>query len=164
VASGQGARGERAAGIVLLAFSLCYLYLAAYYPYGMVRGVPGPGMLPLLLGAVLFLLSLAYTRRSFLRKVEKKHASPPLGPLAFCLALFYAYVTAFPWLGFLLSNFIFGIFTLKFLFKLGWRPALLHSLALTAVFHVGFYNVLGVPLPLGLAAKMFELLKPLGIG
>jgi hypothetical protein len=150
--------GEKVSGIALMALALYYLYLSIGYPYLAPGGVPGPGMLPRILGAILFFLALAYTVKSWLREGKKEFWSGDVRALATCLFFYLAYVVSIGWLGFLLSTFLFGILMLRYLFRLRWASTLFYSLALTAVFHVGFYNLLGVPLPRGLSWKILETL------
>ena len=73
------AQAEKLTGMVLLALAIFYVYLATEYPYGITHGVPGPGTLPVILGILLFLFSLAYTLRSFYRvEGEKKNSGPAI--------------------------------------------------------------------------------------
>jgi hypothetical protein len=156
-------RGEKVSGIILIGLALYYLYLSAEYPYMAAQGVPGPGMLPTILGICLFVLSLAYTVRSWLRaETKKKFWTGDIPALSTCLVFYLAYVVSIKWLGFLLANFFFGVITLKYLFRLRWLPTLFYSLILTVVFHIGFHSLLGVPLPHGLSWKILEALHLIG--
>ena len=75
-------QAEKIGGIALMALAIVYLYRAMEYPYGLEHGVPGPGLLPLLLGTALLLLSLCYTLRTFLPHLgEKKNFGPAMSKL-----------------------------------------------------------------------------------
>ena len=159
------AQAEKLTGIVLSALAILYVYLATEYPYGLSHGVPGPGTLPVILGILLFLFSLGCTlRSSYWVEGEKKIWTGDTISLLTCLAFYLAYVITIQSLGFLLATFLYGLLTLKWLFRLEWLSATLYSLVLTALFHTAFYNLLGVPLPRGLSWKILEALSLLTTG
>ncbi|MBI4528409.1 MAG: tripartite tricarboxylate transporter TctB family protein [Deltaproteobacteria bacterium] len=152
----QAIRGERLSGFVLIACALFYLYLARDYRFDFVRGVPGPGLFPLILGLSLLLLAVTFTIRSCIRARAEISELKPISPIILCLVIFYGYVVAFPRLGALLSTFFFGFLTLKILFKSAWHFSLLYSLFLSALFHAVFYHFLGVPLPWGILSRFIS--------
>lgn len=150
-------RGELICGILLLIFAGNYLVMAAEFNIGLERGVPGPGMLPFILGLLLILLSAIYVIRTWRRKQgEERFWTGDVGSLAVCAALYLGYILVLDTFGFILATLLFGLITLKFLFKTNWLKSLAASVILTLVFQVGFYNLLDVPLPKGLTWKIFS--------
>jgi putative tricarboxylic transport membrane protein len=153
-------RGDVVCGIVLIGFAVFYLCLATEFPIGLVKGVPGVGMLPFILGITLLLLSALYLFRSW-KKAPKggRFWSGDVRSLAICLIFYLGYVISIKWLGFILSTFFFGLITLKFLFKRKWSTSIFCSIIFTVIFQVSFYNLLGVPLPKGLSWKILSALN-----
>jgi len=78
--------------------------------------------------------------------------------------LYFLYILSVGGLGFIFSTSLFGILTLRYIFKLKWLAAFSYSIALTIVFHVVFFHFLGVPLPRGLPWKIIEALNLIGAG
>lgn len=115
---------------------------------------PGPGLLPVVFGTVLGVLSLVLFIVSLIagEKPEKKSFWEAKGSwrtvLAVSLSLL-GYMILFKPLGFVLATFLFLFFLLKFIGKKGWILSI--SLALViSFFCYGFFSyLLGTPLPQG---------------
>jgi putative tricarboxylic transport membrane protein len=140
--------------------SLCFLVLAAAYladglrlPLGSADR-PGAGVYPLLVGILLFCLSLFLLIGSLKRKATLEEAEPfPRGPdlkrvvaVGVSLALFVVLLKP---LGYLLCSALLMAATLRLLELTDWKRIVLISGISAALSHYLFSRLLGVPLPLG---------------
>lgn len=148
--------GELAFAIGLLGFSLAAFWQA--FEISGFSGASTPGVFPMLasgamaisalciLGRTLAMPQPADASASSLRRFTAEVLPPRLVAL---LMLVLLYLTAMPWLGFLVSSGLFLLATIGFL----WRRGLLRALLLTAVclgaIYVVFRVVFQVVLPEG---------------
>lgn len=142
------ARLERGISIVLFVLALIVLWQSARMPGGTLR-LPGPGMLPMAIGALLALASLALIVMSF-RPGPDQAEAVILGNRRIAGA-FLAVVAAgfaFERLGFLLTGGLFLFAMLRLLSKLGWWRSAVAGFAAALVLELGFRLGLGVGLPL----------------
>ena len=115
---------------------------------------PGPGLLPVVFGAVLGILSLVLLIVSLMAGggPEKKAFWEAKGSwrtvLAVSLALL-GYMAIFNQLGFVLTTFLFLFFLLKFIGKKGWLVSISLALVLSFFCYGFFSHLLGTPLPKG---------------
>jgi len=152
-------RGEITCGILMIGLAIFYIHLSWKFPIGFVKGVPGSGMLPFILGVTLLLLSVSYLLRSWKRAPSGENFwTGDITSLAICLIFYLGYVASIKWLGFILSTFFFGLVALKIIFKMNWSTSIFSSIVLTLILQVSFYNLLGVPLPGGLSWRILSFL------
>jgi putative tricarboxylic transport membrane protein len=115
---------------------------------------PGAGLLPVVFGAVLVILSSILFIVSFIAgaKPEKNRFWEAKGSwrtvLAVALCLF-GYMAVFKELGFILTTFLFLFFLLKFIGKKGWIISISLSLVISFFCYGFFSHLLGTPLPKG---------------
>ncbi len=115
---------------------------------------PGPGLLPVVFGTLLGVLSLVLLIVSLIAggKPQKKTFWEMKGSwktvLAVSLSL-VAYMVLFKQLGFILITFLFLFFLLRFIGKKGWLISISLALVLSLFCHGLFSLLLGTPLPKG---------------
>ena len=115
---------------------------------------PGPGLLPVVFGTLLGVLSLVLLIVSFIARGEpqKKTFWERKGSwktvLAVSLSL-VGYMVLFNQLGFILITFLFLFFLLRFIGKKGWLISISVALVLSFFCHGIFSLLLGTPLPKG---------------
>ncbi len=115
---------------------------------------PGPGLLPVVFGTVLGVLSLTLSIISLTtgEEPEKKAFWEAKGSwrtvLAVSLSL-VGYLALFKLLGFILTTFLFLFFLLKFIGKKGWLISVSLALVLSFFCYAFFSHLLGSPLPKG---------------
>ncbi len=115
---------------------------------------PGPGLLPVVFGAVLGVLSSVLLIVSLVRRdaLEQKSFWEMKGSwrtvLAVALSLL-GYMVFFKPLGFIITTFLFLFFLLRFIGNKGWLLSIALAL-LISIFCYGFFShLLGTPLPKG---------------
>ena len=115
---------------------------------------PGPGLLPVVFGTLLAVLSLVLLIISLIARgtSDKKTFWETKGSwktvLAVSLSL-VGYMVLFKQLGFILITFLFLFFLLKFIGKKGWLISISVALVLSFFCHGLFLLLLGTPLPKG---------------
>ncbi|MGD0235989.1 MAG: tripartite tricarboxylate transporter TctB family protein [Syntrophorhabdales bacterium] len=115
---------------------------------------PGPGLLPVVFGTLLAVLSLVLFIVSFIArgKPQEKTFWERKGSwktvLAVSLSL-VGYMVLFNQLGFIFITFLFLFFLLKFIGKKGWLISISVALVLSFFCHGIFSLLLGTPLPKG---------------
>lgn len=144
----QAVRGNVACALVIAAIGLALGIVASRM--GMFEdGIPGPGLAPALLGALLTGLGLICALGEALGKQPQSNEHFSLDA-AKALGLLAAAVAAFEWAGFLITIFV---FMLAFLRLIGHAPlprALAFSAGVSGVLWLLFVKALGVGLPAGL--------------
>jgi len=116
---------------------------------------PGEGFLPLVAGATLLLLSLAFAIQRFSGKGPRRdvksfwpEAKSKLR-VAYVLGAILIYVAVFEWMGFALATFILFLFLLKTIDPVSWPNAFLLSFLVTLFGFFLFQVWLHVQLPEG---------------
>lgn len=114
---------------------------------------PGPGLLPVVFGTVLGVLSSVLFIASFTGvKSEKKSFWEMKGSWRTVLAVsvsLIGYMVLFKQLGFILTTFLFLFFLLRFVGKKGWMISIALALVISVVCYGFFSYLLGTPLPKG---------------
>ncbi len=114
---------------------------------------PGPGLLPVVFGAVLGILSsvlfiVSLTREGSVQKAFWEAKGSWRTVLAVSLSL-VGYMVLFKQLGFILTTFMFLFFLLRFIGKKGWILSIALALIISLSCYGFFSYVLGTPLPKG---------------
>jgi hypothetical protein len=143
-------RRDRFSAVALLVFALAVGLKASTFPLGNLKSV-GPGFFPLILAALLGLLSFVLLISSFTSLEEK---DPPTWPARWTgvvsvLAALFAYGFLLKFLGFSLTTFLFSLALLKYGYPKGWVIPLGGALATTFFTLVIFKYWLGTPFPAG---------------
>lgn len=138
--------------IFLLIFSLIACWEAYKLSLGPPR-IPGPGLFPFLLGAILFALSCLYffkTWRTWQREQEI-HLWKGLrwGKVVLVLALLFSYALLLEKVGFLFCTFFFLIALFQWVDKQKWYWVYVGSLVITSLCYAIFKIWLKIQLPLG---------------
>jgi hypothetical protein len=107
---------------------------------------PGPGMWPLLIGAVLAVLGVALALVSRRTHDAERFTRASWGVLA-GLATMVAFAVTVGVIGFEIPALLLTFFWLRFLGREGWRTSVVVSVSVVAVFYAIFVGALGVPIP-----------------
>lgn len=113
---------------------------------------PGPGFFPLGYGVLMLVLSLALTLRALFRPSPDSIASADYAGHLRALAtwaVFAGSAVAMQHTGFVLGFAALSMFIVTFVFRRGWRSAILVGLGCSAGFWLVFTQGLGVSLPAG---------------
>ena len=143
----------------MMALSLYVGITAARYPRADISEGFGPGIYPILLVVIIFLLAVLLLvitiRKNDTAKVEGFDLASLKNPAAFwgLLALF---CLAMKPLGLLLSSFLYLAITTRFLFRVNWRNVLLTSVIVPAVVWAVFVLAVKVPFPAGTVWNLFR--------
>ena len=143
-------RRDRFSAVALLVFALAVGLKASTFPLGNLKSV-GPGFFPLVLAALLGLLSFVLLISSFTSLEEKDRPTWPArwtGVVSVLAALF-AYGFLLKFLGFSLTTFLFSLALLKYGYPKGWVIPLGGALATAFFTLVIFKYWLGTPFPAG---------------
>lgn len=134
---------DRLGAALLFAFGLFWAYHASRLPMHEMSAAPGPGVLPLALGAGIAALSLVEILRPEVRRVEVPH----LGRVLVILAALVAYALLLERLGFVATTFLVlaALFLAFAEHGRGWLLALSAAIAVGTYF--AFRILLKVPLP-----------------
>jgi putative tricarboxylic transport membrane protein len=143
-------RRDRFSAVALVVFSLAVGFKASTFPLGNLKSI-GPGFFPLVLAALLGLLSLGLLVSSLAGREEKEPAKWPdrWAGIVIVLAALFAYGFLLKFLGFSLSTFLFSLALLKYGYPKGWWTPLGGALATTFFTLVVFKYWLGTPFPAG---------------
>ena len=147
---------DRVCSLILLGIAIASCLGASRHEVG-TFSTPGPGLFPMVLGAVLGALSLIIlvggimARRASVQGVEESGRNSVFGKQALyvILALVGFGFLLVP-LGFIITTFVVFAVVLKFVAAQKWTVALGGSLVLALGAYVVFHMLLGVPLPRGI--------------
>jgi hypothetical protein len=143
-------RRDRFSAGALLVFALAIGLKAGTFPLGNLKSI-GPGFFPLVLAALLGILSLVLLISSLTNPEEKEPVKWPdrwTGVVSVLGALF-AYAFLLKFLGFSLSTFLFSLALLKYGYPKEWLIPLGGAVATTFFTLVIFKYWLGTPFPAG---------------
>ena len=143
-------RGEIAASVVLLAFSLAIVWESLNMPAG-TAGAPGPGYFPKALGTLLALASVGLFVRA-LRIAPAADEAVDLGhrDIALTVIALVGLGLLFERAGYLVSSTLFMLVLLRAFSALGWARALAAALVVSLATYYPFDKLLGVTLPRGI--------------
>jgi putative tricarboxylic transport membrane protein len=111
---------------------------------------PGPGFFPLFYGALMLILSLALTLRALLRPAPDASAAPGGHRRALLTWLVFALsAVAMDHTGFVIGFAALTMFIVAYVFRRGWRSAVMVGIGCSAGFWLVFTQLLGVALPAG---------------
>lgn len=134
-------------GIVMMVFSIVFLFLSMKFPYSSALG-PGPGFFPLWLSGILAVVSLLYIYES----IKGENASEEEFPdnagrkrILIILSNCIIFVVLFPNIGFILSTIVFLFVLLIREYK--WYSTIGISVGTSLFLFWLFNKVLSVPLP-----------------
>jgi putative tricarboxylic transport membrane protein len=136
-------------GIIVLIFSLAVMEEARRMPASATFG-PGPGFLPLWLGALLAVLAVLLTVGGWRTSGTGGRLFPGaagLLPVGLTLGGLAAYILLMERLGFLLATGLLAAFLLGVVERERWWMALVIGALNTLALYVIFYRLLGVSLP-----------------
>jgi putative tricarboxylic transport membrane protein len=149
---------DRASSLFWMGFGVMFL-IGAWRQGLMRQGVPGPGFLPFLCGIALILLSLAVLISALVTEKnengqgrEPEKFFPEQGSrrrMVCTLAALVAYGLCLPYLGFLLTTFVFMLFTLRLMERQKWIRVILLSLSIAVLAHL-LFAALDVQMPPGI--------------
>jgi putative tricarboxylic transport membrane protein len=143
----------------MMALSLYVGITANRYPKADITEGFGPGIYPILLAGVIFLLSVILLvitiRKKGNEKVEGFDLASLKRPVAFW-GLLLLYCLAMKPLGLLLSSFLYLAITTRFLFRVRWRTVILTSVLVPAVVWAVFVLAVNVPFPTGTVWNLFR--------
>jgi hypothetical protein len=138
----MAARKEITSSLVLILFGAIFLLYDLKYPLDE-RANPGPGVFPLMVGAVLVILAAWQFIRAFRQtrgpddKERGKREAEPAGEIVqgkagetkvfFMIAVFIIYILMVKWVGFFTSNFLFVITSSRLMGARSWRNPILLS-------------------------------------
>ena len=118
----------------------------------MVEGSPGPRFMPLVLAALMALLTVLYALESYIKQTlassmpAKEELKRPALFVFFCILLTLLWES----LGAVLTVLFVSLLELYFLEEMGWKRSLAVSMGASIVTWVIFDALLGVSLPLGI--------------
>jgi hypothetical protein len=143
-------RRDRFSAVALLVFALAVCFKAGTFPLGNLKSI-GPGFFPLVLAALLGILSLILLISS---STNPEGKVPPRWPerwtgIVSVLASLFAYGFLLKFLGFSLTTFLFSLALLKYGYPKGWGIPLGGALATTFFTLLIFKYWLGTPFPAG---------------
>jgi hypothetical protein len=145
---------DRICSLVLLGVAVAACWGAAQHEVGTLSS-PGPGLFPLILGAVLGVLSLIILVRDLQARQAATPAAVPGGVAVFAKEIIYVLLALVAYglllipLGFIVTTFMVFGFLLRFVTKQNWYLAVGGAAALAVGAYVIFDIFLRVPLPQG---------------
>ncbi len=137
--------------VALASFGITAMAAAWPLDFWPSRFGPGEGFLPVVLGAVLAVLSLGIALQNWRKKNEGKPETESLNltkPIR-AMLIFILYLIIFDFIGFVFSTAIFLTLYIVWVEERRLRQAMTISLAVTVVTYLLFVQFLGVDLPLG---------------
>ncbi len=124
---------------------------------------PSEGFFPLALSVLLGLLSLLIMLQGYLRRSQDAQGLKILGPnkkkFVLYLATFFAFGLVFQKVGYSLTLTAFFVFILRIVEHRSWKLTIVVTVVSIVVSHGIFILLLAVPLPEGVLAHLFELIK-----
>jgi hypothetical protein len=141
-------RGELAIIIVLLAIAVFFAWGAWRMPAASL-GVPGPGTVPLIVGGLLVLTTLALLVKALMARAVEADAVREMRivPVATIFAALTGVAVAFELGGFIVTMSVFMFIMLRVFSRLGTLRSALAAVAITLVANWSFVSLLGVTLP-----------------
>ena len=138
-------------GVAGVLLSLGYLAASLKLPLGNLNR-PGAGVFPVIVGIIMIVASAATVLEGWRMDpaipVEVPVGSNGIRLLTGILLLFAAYL-ALPWLGQLVTGFVFTVLFMRVMAGLSWLKLVIYSLVLSVAIDLLFELVLRVPLPRG---------------
>lgn len=144
--------GEKLVNLMLFAFSVFYLvYGWSNYKIGKITN-PKAGFLPLILGCTAVVITAFLTVQAFMDKGDAQNVKWHIDWLRFLgiIGVSLAYAFLMPYLGYILSSFMFLTLILKLAGVKGWLKPLLIAAVTALVFYLIFKTGLSVKLPAGI--------------
>jgi putative tricarboxylic transport membrane protein len=143
----------------LTALSL-YVGITAYrYPKTGIDQGYGPGIYPLILAVVIFLLAMVLLVTAIRRQDDERIKDLDLAslkkPAVFWVVLLL-FCVSLKTLGVLLSGFLYLLISARFLFRVKWLHALITAVVVPLVIWVTFAVAMRVPLPTGTIWNVFR--------
>ena len=148
-------RKEVLSSLVLVLFGAVFLLYDIKYPLDEPAN-PGPGVFPLLVGAVLVILACWQLVRSCRSAAEVRPATETLPKetggtrVLLMVAVFVVYLLMVKWVGFFTSNFLFVIVSSRLLGSKDWKSPVLLSLGIDLFCYLLFEVWLKVSFPRGI--------------
>jgi putative tricarboxylic transport membrane protein len=158
---GHHDRSDVVAGGFMFVFAVAYLAAAFTIPEPSFENtVVGPKAVPLAIGVVLAVASLALAIRGFFKGSSERDAGPgapgedappqDLRKLGVVVLLLLAYILIFVPLGYAISTSLFMLSTTMYLDREHWVRNLVYAIVFSVVVYSIFVYVFGVQLPAGI--------------
>jgi putative tricarboxylic transport membrane protein len=139
-------------GLFLLLCSALIIIGSLRLPLGMVAN-PGPGFVPLLVGVLLSIISLAILINSFLQRSSEGKAflldKKQWPKVVTTVLMILVYTVAFPYLGFFVSTLLLMFFLFKAIGGMNWKASLVGAILTSSCFYLVFKVWLKVQFPEG---------------
>jgi hypothetical protein len=138
------------AGLLLLSFALVLTEESLRLPFGTMRR-PGIAFLPVLLSALLALLSIALIVQAWKRSAASDGPGLQLGrwkKVGASLAALFAFGFIFEWLGYVMSTILLLVFLMRAVEPVRWWLVLVVAVSSSLITYIVF-SLLGTPLPSG---------------
>lgn len=146
-------KGNFVAAAIGFVFGVFVLIEAFLLPKG-TNGVPGPGLFPIIISAIMILSSVALFLRSLKMKAEEDIEIHPFSDdskrVYLVMAVLLVYLVVMPYVGFCVTTFVLMSALVKWFSAKKIVPCLLISAVVTAAVYLIFSKVLNVPLDFGL--------------
>ena len=140
-------RGELAISAFLLAVAVFFIWGAWRMPAG-TSNVPGPGTVPLIVGGLLALTSVALFVKTLLARVDAAaFREMRIGPVAIVFAALTGVAIAIEYAGFIATLSVFLFVMLRVFSRLSTLRSAIAAVAISAIASWLFVNLLGVTLP-----------------
>lgn len=141
-------RGDLAIAVLLLALAAFFMWGAWHMPAG-TFAVPGPGIVPTILGALLAATALVLIIKALISRARGADAQLSFGvvPVAIVFAALTAVALAFERAGFMVTLSVFMFVMLRAVSRLGTLRSALVAAGITLASGWFFGSVLGVNLP-----------------
>lgn len=146
-------KAEVLAGALLAGIGGFFLYFGWRLPPPDEPGVPGPGTVPMLLGAIIVLCGISTALPGFL-KADRDHLDLGGAKQGIALAGLILATALFEPAGFMLSTFVFLSSGFILLGGADWKRALPAAALVSGGLWIVFTKLLGVGLPYGVIAEI----------
>ena len=136
-------------GLLGLLLSIGYLRMALDLPMGALDE-PGAGLFPILVSAIMAFASCATMwegAKAPASDVIEMPSGTDRARLIKLVLLLSAYFLAIPWLGYLISSFVFCCVLIRLLSDTNWIRCVLYAAIMTAAVYGVFIYLLKVPMP-----------------
>ncbi len=147
-------RGFLVIGGIGLLVSSVYLGLTLQLPFGQ-RDQPGAAVFPLMTAVLLILGSFATISEGWRLSRTAEVVFPAgadLKRLLCLMVLLLSYFLLLPWLGQVISSFLFSVLLVRVLSRFGWGRIVVYSLVMSIALYAAFVFLLKVPMPRGVLA------------
>jgi len=145
-------RCDLISGLFWLLCSALIIIGSLHLPVGTV-GDPGPGFVPLLVGTLLSIISLAILIYSFLQRPSEGKAflldKKQWPKVVTTVLMTLVYTIAFPYLGFFVSTLLLMFFLFKAIGGMNWKASLAGAILTSSCFYLVFKVWLKVQFPGG---------------